>query len=85
MKASVQWIGHSIGLVRVHPAGGYGDPWTWACCIVVETGIATVYIAKLAPTFPEARAIRDLFKQLGIHTATWERRDEESVVKEYKV
>lgn len=87
MHASVQWLAPSIGLVRIHPVGGYGSPWTWACCIVRHERQAEIYIAEHAPTHKEVGALHKLFASIEVDSVLWERRDEHGncVMKEFKV
>lgn len=85
MRASIQWLTQEIGLVRTHPVGEYGDPWTWACCIVKDGDTATVYIAEHAPTHAERSALKCLFLGAGISKVRWERKRGDAVTKEFSL
>lgn len=76
-----------VGLVRVHPEDDsqFGDPWEWACAIGTKGNKATIFIADHAPTMKERRAIIALFREVGIDSVEWERKKDDSVVKEFNI
>ena len=63
------------GVLRVHPFGELGSPWTWACTCVVTGDVATLYGVLEAPTPNQWRALAKCFRDLGVKRVTYERRN----------
>lgn len=78
MYSSVQWLSgrgsRSVGVLRVHPDGGYGSAYSWACTLVLDDKTASLYGVTRAPTLPEARAIKEALIYAGATESVWDRR-----------
>lgn len=64
-----------VGVLRVHPFGGAGTPWTWACTCVVAGEEATLYGVVEAPTPGQWRALAQCLRGMGVTRVTYERRN----------
>jgi hypothetical protein len=80
VRSSVEWLlgtsECSVGVLRVHPDGGYGSPYSWACTLVLDGRIASLHGVTRAPTMGEARAIKEAMIYVGASTSEWERKGE---------
>ncbi len=63
------------GVLRVHPFGVTGTPWTWACTCVVVGDEATLYGVLEAPTPSQWRALAQCLRGMGVTRARYERRN----------
>ena len=63
------------GVLRVHPFGGAGTPWTWACACVVSGDEAHLYGVLEAPTPSQWRALAKCLRDMGIARVSYERRN----------
>lgn len=72
MKASLEPLTNAY-VLRVHPSGGYGDPYTWACTVEIDGDTATLKGVSRIPKISEARTIGPLLRSMGIARVTWER------------
>ena len=64
-----------VGVLRVHPFGGAGSPWTWACACAINEDTATIYGAVTAPTPSQWRAITECLRGMGLTKISYERRN----------
>lgn len=70
----------NAGLLRLHPSGGYGDPWTW-CCVVVRAGnTAFLEGVKEMPAGFRRRELMAFLKADGFTEAAWYRADTRRLV-----
>ncbi len=60
-------------VVRVHPEGGLGSPYTWAAVVVARGMTAEIKAALRAPTVSEARAVEAALRDAGF-TRRWHER-----------
>lgn len=63
------------GIIRTHPEGDYGAPYTWSCHAALHGDVAYLRAAMRAPTQDEAHAIKRLLAERGITEVRWERRN----------
>lgn len=73
MYCSLDWLCEHVALARCHPAGGLGDPWTWAVAVLRQGDTAVLLGAQAAPTAAEARALLAALKQAGFTRRLHER------------
>lgn len=78
MKASAQLITDGFA-IRVHPEGGYGDPYIWSCLVTVDTdGVGVIQLVNQRPSPGVKKAVAECLMDLGIPEVRWERRKEGS-------
>lgn len=75
MRCSLEYLAPDVALARVHPEGGFGDPYKYAVVVVFRDGGRTAEIkgAMRAPTMLEWRAMKSLAKDLGVEVVRWDR------------
>lgn len=70
---SLDWICEHAARLRVHPTGGHGSPWTWACVVEKRGELAILTLASRAPDEHERRAILSALWYAGFHERLHER------------
>ena len=73
MNASFETI---AGTIRVHPDGGYGDPYVASASVVAQGGVATIIGLSNSDdkwTPEHHRAVLDVLREQGFERARWER------------
>ncbi len=64
------------GVIRYHPKGGYGDPYTFSCVAVINNEEAILKGAIGEYSKDVHRTVKDTLTALGVKRVKYERRDE---------
>jgi len=75
MNCSIQWLCEHTFILRTHPDGDFGDPYTFSITCKINNQQIILYGALRAPTPMEWRAIRQSLKEMGFDHAKWERKN----------
>lgn len=83
MKAHVQWV---VGVIRGGPQfDKFGDPYTFACAVVVTDGEALMQGAVGKLGLAEARAIGKAIFESGVRFVRWDRIRDDGSIKSVRI
>lgn len=71
MIASVEWLPNSSAVIRVHPRGDHGTPYSWACVFSPDGEIANIKARLRDPTHEERVAMNKVLRTMGFSAVKW--------------